>query len=278
MRLEPVAWTERVTSLVAAIGITIGFALFVLLASDPMLPGVYDGAREKSPPAVAEELAYVIPETPEAGTPRLEPEDRVTPEAEREQPLQMEDVPVAEPAEESEVAATPAPATRDTASGWVLPGTSPILRPDFGSATFARPDNPLGVRPHLWSANRRPANGTRGDSSLRALVGDVAAGRRAPPAVAQEERDAKLRDDARETIAARGAGVPEPPKGGSSIPLPFGGGPSREQRQQDSIVNAKTMEMLERLRDRADSLEAARKARRDSLARERDSSRTTKPA
>jgi hypothetical protein len=61
--------------------------------------------------------------------------------------------------------------------------------------------------------------------------------------------------------------------GGISIPIPLpGGGPSREQRQHDSTVNAHVLPILERLRRRADSVRAAR--RRDSLeaiAKQRDS-------
>lgn len=109
------------------------------------------------------------------------------------------------------------------------------------------------------------------------MIDDVAAGRREPPPLTQAERDVQLRAEAREIIAARGAGLPERrailAKGGMGIPLGVGGGPSREQRRRDSTVNAQTMQMLARVRRRADSVVAARKARRDSLAQLDGSSR-----
>jgi len=68
------------------------------------------------------------------------------------------------------------------------------------------------------------------------------------------------------------AGIPAPPSpshmpvpvkiGGISIPLP-GGGPSPAQRKRDSTINAHTLPILDRLKQRADSMKAAR--RRDSL-------------
>jgi hypothetical protein len=57
--------------------------------------------------------------------------------------------------------------------------------------------------------------------------------------------------------------MPVPVKiGGISIPLP-GGGPSPAQRKRDSTINAHTLPILDRLKQRADSMKAAR--RRDSL-------------
>jgi hypothetical protein len=65
--------------------------------------------------------------------------------------------------------------------------------------------------------------------------------------------------------APRPGGLPPlSPPGGVSIPVGLpGGGPSRAQRKRDSTVNAHVLPILERLRKRADSVQAAR--RRDSL-------------
>ncbi len=69
--------------------------------------------------------------------------------------------------------------------------------------------------------------------------------------------------------AARAAGVPLSPsaRGGITIdaPIPFGG-PSNAQRKRDSTINAQTKAVLVRVRQRLDSIAAARRRHADSLA------------
>lgn len=55
------------------------------------------------------------------------------------------------------------------------------------------------------------------------------------------------------------------------VPLPFGG-PSRNQRERDSTINAQTKESLARVRRRLDSVVAARRSS-DRLAQVQDSVR-----
>lgn len=99
------------------------------------------------------------------------------------------------------------------------------------------------------------------DSVLRALAASV-------PYLANRPNDSA----GRAGDCAGCAGIPAPPSPsrmptplstGIAIPLP-GGGPSRAQRTRDSTVNAHVLPILARLKQRADSVLAAR--RRDSLA------------
>jgi hypothetical protein len=63
-----------------------------------------------------------------------------------------------------------------------------------------------------------------------------------------------------------------PQQTGASIPIGLpGGGPTRAQRKRDSILNAEVEARLERVKARADSIEAAR---RDSIARAQRTQRT----
>lgn len=111
------------------------------------------------------------------------------------------------------------------------------------------------------TASQRALTAAERDSMLRAIAASI-------PLLAKRIRDSA----ARAGDCPGCAGIPAPPSpsgmpvpvtiGGISIPLP-GGGPSRAQRKRDSTINAHTVPILERLKQRADSVRAAR--RRDSL-------------
>ncbi len=101
------------------------------------------------------------------------------------------------------------------------------------------------------------------------------AGGATPPSTAVKippsaiDHDAQLRAQDMANRAARAAGVPLSPsaRGGITIdaPIPFGG-PSNAQRKRDSTINAQTKAVLVRVRQRLDSIAAARRRHADSLA------------
>jgi hypothetical protein len=122
------------------------------------------------------------------------------------------------------------------------------------------------------------------DSALRVVHDNLAAslndGSLAHLPPSQSDRDAKERAKALDAIAARAAGVPTARtiSGGGSVdaPLPFGG-PSRKQRERDSVIMAQTNESLAHVLRRLDSVATAREKNR-LLAHAADSSRSiTKP-
>lgn len=144
-------------------------------------------------------------------------------------------------AADSSVGAQPSPnATRSAVSDfqrrWTAHGVSPLLLPDAPTA----PAYGGGATPPS-TAVRIPTSGVDRDAQLRA----------------QEMADR----------AARAAGVPVSARGGITIdaPIPFGG-PSNAQRKRDSTINAQTKAVLVRVRQRLDSIAAARRRHADSLA------------
>jgi hypothetical protein len=103
----------------------------------------------------------------------------------------------------------------------------------------------------------------------------LATGRLKPPPLTQAERDAKLRAEAFEVVAARAAGVPlrRTMAGGSiPVPLPFGG-PSRKERERDRAIEAQLKGVRALRQLRVDSVVAARRRGIDSLAHVADSLR-----
>jgi hypothetical protein len=123
-----------------------------------------------------------------------------------------------------------------------------------------------------------PHGQIRYDSALGAVQDKLAAtiavaGDR--PVLSQAERDEQMRTEARDAVAARGAGAPQvlgmTAGGGIAVPLPFGG-PSNAQRKRDRQAYEETKLMMARLQRRVDSVVATRRRRfADSLAQVADS-------
>ncbi|HEV2179148.1 MAG TPA: hypothetical protein VGR59_02455 [Gemmatimonadaceae bacterium] len=83
------------------------------------------------------------------------------------------------------------------------------------------------------------------------------------------DRDAQIRAQEMADRAAQAAGAPMSPSAqrGISIPAPIPfGGPSNAQRKRDSTINAQTKAVLVRVRQRLDSIAAARRRHADSVA------------
>jgi hypothetical protein len=110
------------------------------------------------------------------------------------------------------------------------------------SPLFGGPAGPAGARSPL------PVSSAAWLRDLAGRVPALAQVRRATAA----ERDSVARDEARRWAAARDAHrpAPLPVGGGVAVGLP-GGGPTRAQRQRDSVVHQQNVERLGRLRERA---------------------------
>lgn len=249
MRLpaDPVSKTDRVASTAAASGVTIATALAVLLS----VPARMVPVASPTPALDAERahrIAYMRPAAPPPVVHRpsvVRPRARVSTRAKvaapaREQLAAPQPDPVAP---DSSAGAQPSPnaartATSDFERRWTAHGVSPLLLPSTPTAPpYAAGTSSAGATIHV------PASAVDHDAQLRA----------------QEMADR----------AAQAAGAPLPPSGqrGISIdaPIPFGG-PSNAQRKRDSTINAQTKAVLVRVRQRLDSITAARRRRADSLA------------
>jgi hypothetical protein len=167
-----------------------------------------------------------------------------------------------------QASASPTPAA-------VTPSADP--RATAGAATAAPVGAPAtGLT--VGFSSRRPGQ-IHYDSALGAvqdkLAATIEAARGGRPAPSQAERDEQMRAEARDAVAARGAGTPNAPgamaAGGIAVPLPFGG-PSNAQRERDRRAYEDTKRMMARVQRRADSVVAARRRRfADSLAQVADS-------
>ena len=247
LRADPVSKTDRVASTAAASGVTIATALVILtsISARAVLTPTPASPHETER---THRIAYVSPvakpavvrSTSEVRSRAHSPRPGVTaPVPERSTAPQQASV-----ASDSSAGVPPPPnATRSAVSDferrWTGHGVSPLLLPSTPSAP-----------PYAGGAN---AGGT--------TVWIPHSGM---------DRDAQLRAQDMADRAARAAGAPMSPSahGGISIdaPIPFGG-PSNAQRKRDSTINAQTKAVLVRVRQRLDSIAAARQRKRaDSLA------------
>lgn len=176
--------------------------------------------------------------------------------------------------------------TSDADDPWVRRALFRLHGPDSASdrVTMTRPSYSSGARAAVPASGgaigfpRASSESVRFDSALAAahdkLATGLSTGAFNSPSVRQDQLDAQLRAKAAAAIAAKGAGVPIPNGmigGGIAAPLPFGG-PSREQRERDSVINAVTAKRLAHVRQRLDSVAAARRSRSsDSLEEIADS-------
>lgn len=247
LRADPVSKTDRVASTAAASGVTIATAL-VVLTSVPahVIPTPSPAPAHET--ERAHPIAYVNPvATPPVvhSNSAVRTRARVSP---RHEPAASVHSRLAAPppdlvVADSSAGAQPLPnATRSAVSDferrWTAHGVSPLLLPS----------TPTGP-PYAGGATPPRASVRIPDSGI--------------------DRDAQLRAQEMADRAARAAGAPMSPSphGGISIdaPIPFGG-PSNAQRKRDSTINAQTKAVLVRVRQRLDSIAAARRRHADSLA------------
>jgi hypothetical protein len=239
IRAEPISRTDRAASTAAAFGVTIATALLVLTSS-PRFTAVPADVPASAPTPAADRVTYVSPavapvvarvRTPVRVKPRVPARPRLASPSDAEMaappPHVAADSSAGAPASTSQ----PRSAMSDFEQRWTAHGVSPLLLP---------------------GASAEPAY-AGGATSSRATV-------RMPTTTV--DRDAQLRAQEGEDMAAHAAGDPMPttPRGGISIdaPLPFGG-PSRAERKRDSTINAQTKAVLVRVRQRLDSIAAARR-------------------
>lgn len=251
-RLHPLSRSERVTSLVTAIVVTVGTAVLILEAL------VNDGVTHKSASSdelTTERLVYVV-------APRA--------------------IPTAPPRPADNSA--PRPRTRSVGNATASP-ENPSTFPDSASlATEASASvmtsgaavsgTSLGGEGSVNATPSRSAAGAPIASARAGFTRGPVEGAPPPPfkplPPTQAEIDAKWRDQAFEAAAARGAGAPVrvmTTAGGVSAPLPFGG-PSKKERERDRAIEAQLKVARALRQQRIDSIVAARQRRlADSLAR-----------
>jgi hypothetical protein len=303
LRIDPTTRIERVVSIAVAIVATTAGAILVMSALiSPSVPSI---AHEQKP--LSEHLAFLTAPLP-SRVARARPASRPSstgrspnyalPQTLTKTLMRNED---SFESGTTEVISRSKPAVDvrvpDTSGHSILPQLSPLLSPNpVMNEKSIRTSGFSGGGPNgpAWATSseflrRHPPMSF--DSALRAVHGDIAASianaqlKRIPST--QAERDIQSRNDALADVAAKSAGRPTTHTlaGGGRVdaPLPFGG-PSRKHRQRDSTINAQTIEMLARIRQRADSAEVMQQRKRDSLARiershqtDRDSLRGSPP-
>lgn len=297
-RSEHIPLAERIASKLVATGITVGTTLLMFAASRSRLMPMFSSELPHSSKASSEQLTYVVPRSaeleraPAAATStqdsRAEPEQRTSPARPERVTIQYEIG--------ADSASAPAPTSTKTDNTtskaenvWVRRARFRFDGPDSASALdpVTTPSRSSGASASVLATGgavgfpRARSGPVRFDSALHAVHDNLAAGLSTgafdTPASRQAQRDEQLRAKALAAIAAKAAGVPITrgmlPGSSIALPLPFGG-PSREQRQRDSAVNAVTSKRLARVRQRLDSVVAARRRSRiDSLAQIADSLR-----
>jgi hypothetical protein len=297
-RSEQIPLTERIASKLVATGITVGATVLMFAASRSRLMPVFAAELPQPSRAPSEQLTYIVPRSAEltrAPAPatsiqdsRAEPEHRASPATPERVtiPYHIGGDSASVPAPTSTKTDNTAP---DTENPWVRRARFRFRASDSASAFEAttNPSYSSGASASALATGgavgfpRARSEPVRFDSALHAVHDNLAAGLSNgafdTPASKQAQRDEQLRAKALAAIAAKAAGVPIArgmlPGTSISVPLPFSG-PSREQRQRDSAVNAVTAKRLARVRQRLDSVVAARRrSRMDSLAQIADSSR-----
>lgn len=277
-RAEPFSSVDRVASIAVATGTTVVAALLVVATTPARFVPFESTAPPPDAGRVLDHVSYVA-----TSAPRTAPARRATPApqlvsrspdsrslaGERSSGLGRP-----HPASDSSAARSPANSSTRSPSEIERPSNAheaPPLWPRNALGIETNPKIPVssysagGVLP--WKAVAPTGESSKAlsaDSALRAVRDKIAGS-----GAGQADRDAESRAQADAAIAARGTGAPLPTSrlGGVSMdaPIPFGG-PSRAQRKRDSTINAQTKAVLERVRQRLDSVAAARRAARaDSL-------------
>jgi hypothetical protein len=296
-RSEQIPLTERIASKLVATGITVGTTLLMFAAARSRLMPVFSSALPHSSRISEEQLTYIVPRSAEltrAPGPATSVQDSWVEPEQRTSSAKAEQVTIPYHIG-ADSASAPAPTTKrdntasDTEDPWVRRARFRFQRSDSASAlgVMTNPSYSSGASASALATGgaigfpRARSEPVRFDSVLHAVHDNLATGLSTgafdTPASKQAQRDEQLRAKALAAIAAKAAGVPITrgmlPGTSISVPLPFGG-PSREQRQRDSAVNAVTAKRLERVRQRLDSVVAARRrSRMDSIAQIADSSR-----
>lgn len=294
-RSDPVSLMERIASTAMATGITVSATLLMLAASSSRFVPTSSSTVRLGTALPQEQLTYIIPRHP---TLAQTPARQATGQRSRASPLpqpsstrtEQVTIPHAIVADSAPLAASNPARTRSSTSDaedpWVHRALFRLHGPDSASdrVTMARPSYSSGAHTGIPASGgavgfpRASSASIRFDSALAAVHDKLATGLSTgafnTPSVKQDQLDAQLRAKAAAAIAAKGAGVPIPSGmigGGIAAPLPFGG-PSREQRERDSVINAVTAKRLAHVRQRLDSAAAARRGRSsDSLEQIADS-------
>jgi hypothetical protein len=266
-RAEPFSSVDRVASIAMATGTTVVAALLVVATTPARFVSFADTPTSPDAARVPDRVSYVATNAPQAM-----PSQRATAAAHTViRPHRAASLAPALSPRGSDSSAARSPAKASTPS-------AEIERPSSAHDAPLWPRNALGIEtsPKIpvssYSAGGTPLFTTTAashgsssvDSALRAVRDKIAR------SGGQGDNDAKARAQADAAIAANGTGAtaPNATLGGISIdaPVPFGG-PSNAQRRRDSAINAQTKAVLERVRQRLDSVAAARRsARADSLA------------
>lgn len=264
-RTPAVSLAENIASLAVATGVTLGTAFVVLAALGrgfAPVPGF--GPEEHDVANASERVVFLVPRAPAFEAPRARVVRAMT-QADRQRFTTR-----------TGLGTIPQPHL-DSASS-VTAAVTPV--PTVGEATSSSRASFAPAVAGAIAGFRRSSAPARVDSVVRAaserLSVGLVTGSLEPPPLTQAERDVKLRAEAFEVAAARGAGVPirYTMAGGSiPVPLPFGG-PSRKQRERDRAIFAELMVAHALRQAKVDSVVAARQRRRaDSLARLPDSLR-----
>lgn len=297
-RSEQIPLTERIASKLVATGITVGTTLLMFAASRSRLMPVFSSALPHASGPPVEQLTYIaslsaeLTHAPAAVTSvhdsRPEPEQR-TSSARLEQVTVQYEIGADSASAPAPISTTTDHTTPDTEDPWVRRARFRFHGSDSASALEAmtNPSYSSGASASVLATGgavgfpHARSEPVRFDAALHAVHDNLATGLSTgafdTPASEQAQLDEQLRAKALAAIAAKAAGVPitRGMLSGSSIavPLPFGG-PSRAQRQRDSAVNAVTAKRLARVRQRLDSVVAARRRKSsDSLAQIADSLR-----
>ena len=268
-RPPSVSRVERVASFAAAVGVTIGAGLVMMLAPGH---GFLDGFKLRQTASLSpDRVVYVAPaRVVQPRSSVVRPRVAATNGGARST-MQTPATPGSDIVESNAAPTDTAAATPKSAR--VESTTSPPMPPkpsgvSAGAPSVAAPvgfthlSEPLKFDSAVGAVNKRFKEG-------------LAGGLLQPPPPTQDEIDAKLRAEALEAIAARGAGAPVPRVLiGAGIPVGLpGGGPSNKQRARDRAIFAELQKSVALRQQKAESVATARKRRVDSLALLADSGR-----
>ena len=276
LRVRPISHSERIASGVLATVTTVLAAIVIIglpVRFMLLLPPELSGKAENT----VERLVYVDPRVPipRVALPRRAMHAPAPVGARRD--TAAADEPII-PSDMQRASSTPRVEVQRPA---------PAPYSGLGTAAASLPQSPVGAPASRLTAgfSGRRAAPIRYDSALGVardrLAARLAAASAGRAELTQAERDAMMRARALDATAARGAGVPAPfggaSGGGIAVPLPFGG-PSRKQRERDRRDYAEALNILARVKERADSAIAARRRRfADSVVMFVDSSRSARP-
>lgn len=269
LRHSAVSRVERVMSVVTAIGATVLAGLAMMLAPGRGFLAAF--SPRPAPSRASDRVVYVVPATVVKQRPTIV-RSVVGAAATASRSTVLPPTTASAQVVESNAVPLDTAASRPN-SARVDPTASPTKPTTATRAAAGAPAASAAV------AFSRPSEPTRFDSAIadvnRKFKEGLASGLLQPPPPTQDEIDAKLRAQAFEAIAARGAGVPVPRvMVGASIPvgLPLGG-PSNKQRARDRALFEALQKTVALRQQKAESIAAVRKRRVDSLAQLADSGR-----